>query len=207
MLAPTADSQRTEQWFQDRLGMATGSRFGDVMARTPTPRKAYAAQVALERVTGRVEESFQSKDMLKGIELEDLARFMYMAKTGNIVEETGFLKHDTLKAGCSPDGLIGTDGGVEFKVPRLHNHLETLQTGRVPSKYIWQVVGGMFITGRKWWDFVSYSAEMPENCQLAIVRVERDDEQIAALEMELTEFEEEVQAIEQFIRGYSNAPS
>lgn len=194
--------QHTEEWHKLRSVMPTASRFGDIMARTPTPRKAYATELAIARVTGRVKDTFTSPAMQRGTELEALARLEYMMRTKNSVRECGLVKHDTLNAGASPDGLIGTDGGLEIKVPLAHNHFEAMATGKVPSKYIWQVHGAMLITDRKWWDFVSYSDEMPENAGLVIIRVERDDEMLAALEMELEAFELEVQKIEQFIREY-----
>jgi hypothetical protein len=46
----------------------------------------------------------------------------------------------------------------------------------------------MACTGRKWCDFVSYDPRMPEQMQLFIKRIERDDEAVKLLEDEVKKF-------------------
>ena len=50
----------------------------------------------------------------------------------------------------------------------------------------------MACTGAKWCDFVSFDPRVPEDLQLFVVRVERDQEYIDAMEVEVKQFLSEV---------------
>jgi hypothetical protein len=127
-----------------------------------------------------------------GTEQEPAARAAYERVTGTSVEETGFVAHDTLLAGCSPDGLVDWDGLIEIKCPyNSANHIETLLRG-MPDEHIPQVQGQMWITGRQWCDFVSFDPRMPEPLQLHIQRINRDPGFIADLEARITIFLQQV---------------
>ncbi len=201
------DEQRTEEWFTIRLGKATGSRFKDVMTKVKYGESAavknYRAQLVSERLTGMKEEGFTTTAMQWGIDNEDTARLRYELHSGEIVDECGFFQHESLPAGASPDGLIGSDGLLEIKCPNTATHIETLKIQNVPKTYYWQVMGQLWITGRQWCDFVSFDPRMPENAQLFVKRVERDDEAIAELEESVRDFLIEVDREEQFIKQYN----
>lgn len=199
--------QRTEDWITARLGKATASRFGDIMARgrgsaESAARRNYKAQLVAERLSGNKEESFTSSAMAWGTDFEDTARLRYELRSGNEVQECGFYLHDTLEAGASPDGLIGDDGLLEIKCPNTATHIETLKLQEVPRQYFWQVHGQMWITGRQWCDFVSFDPRMPPNAQLFITRVHRDEDIIEDLQAQVTTFLREVEAEVQFIKNY-----
>ena len=198
--------QRSDEWYADRLGRATASRVGDVMSvirsGEAAKRRNYRAELVAERLTGIRIEGFTSSAMQWGIDTEPLARLYYAKHTGEIVQETGFHKLDDLMAGASPDGLINEDGGVEFKCPETATHIETLKTNKVPTMYLWQVDGGLWITGRKWWDFVSFDPRLPENARFIRIRVERNEQRIANLEAGVRQFLAEVDAEEQFVKNY-----
>lgn len=195
------EAQGTDDWLQSRAGLATASEFGAVMG-TKAARATYRAKLLIERLTGQPAESYQSQAMAWGSETEGLARLMYQLATGNEVEQVGFCKHDTLEAGASPDGLIGTDGVLEIKCPNTATAIETLKTEKIPSKYYWQMMGQLFITSRKWADYVSFDPRLPANARMVIIRVERNEDDIAALEANLISFEAELQADLQFIQTY-----
>lgn len=202
----STDDQRTEDWFEARLGRATASRFKDVMLTIKSGeaagRKNYRAELIAERLTGVRDEGYTTAAMQWGIDNEPLARLRYELLTGNSVEECGFFAHSSLMAGASPDGLIYDDGLIEIKCPNTATHIETLKSKKLPYQYYWQVMGQMWITGRKWCDFVSFDPRMPKNAQIFITTVERDDEAISKLEGQVTTFLREVAADEQFIRNY-----
>ena len=146
-----------------------------------------------ERLTGKSQnQGFSTPDTERGIEQEPYARMAYEAETGNIVEEVGFIKHATLMAGCSPDGLIDHNGGLEIKSVIPTVQIETVEKGGYPSKHKPQIQGGLWVTGREYWDFVSFSPDLPNNLRLYVYRVERDEEYIANLEAEVTRFLVEV---------------
>ncbi|MFT0692481.1 YqaJ viral recombinase family protein, partial [Pseudomonas aeruginosa] len=86
----------------------------------------YRAQLVIERLTGNRQEGYSNAAMQWGTEQEPFARIAYMADRGLDVQEIGFIQHETLMAGCSPDGLIGTDGLIEIKCPVSATHIETL---------------------------------------------------------------------------------
>lgn len=190
--------QGSEEWLASRSGIATASCFADVMAVIKSgeaaSRRNYRAKLVVERLTGKPVKGFVTKAMEQGTEREPLARVAYEAETGNSVSEVGLCRHDTLECGASPDGLIGDKGGLEIKCPELATHLEYLRLKTVPVEYFWQVQGGLWITGREWWDFVSFNPDFPENLQLAVRRVQRDEDAIKRLSAEVARFMDEVRA-------------
>ena len=173
--------QGSDEWIAARLGIPSASMFGKIITtqgKWSTQADAYINQLVAEKLTGEQTYVYQNEHMARGTELEPEARAMYEFIKEVEVSEVGFCLHDTLDAGCSPDGLIAEDGGLEIKCPAPATHVEYLKAGVLPSKYKQQVMGCLWITGREWWDFVSYHPTM----KTLIVRVERDEEYIAALE-------------------------
>jgi hypothetical protein len=197
--------QGSDEWLQARCGIATGSCFADVMAKIKTGeaagRRNYRAKLVVERLTGKPVKGFTTKSMEQGTEREPLARAAYEAETGLIVDEVGLCLHDELEAGSSPDGLISLDGGLEIKCPELATHLEYLKLPAEPAEYRWQIQGAMWITNRQWWDFASFNPEFPENLQLTIRRVKRDEAAIALLAAEVAAFMDEVRKEAEFFRN------
>lgn len=185
--------QRTTEWHTARLGKVTASRVADVIAKTKTgygaSRANLMADLIVERLTGQPASTFSNAHMEWGTEQEPHARAAYSARTGELVEEVGFVDHPSVaNSGASPDGLVGDDGLVEFKCPATATHLDTLLAGEVPSKYIAQMQWQMACTGRKWCDFCSYDPRLPEHLRMFVKRVPRDDEYIKTLETEVTKF-------------------
>lgn len=201
------DEQRTEEWFDARLGKATASRYADILnvlknGQPGAMHQNYKAQLVIERLTGQNTEHFTNSAMEWGIECEPLAVEAYELETGNVTTDCGFLQHAELEAGASPDKLIDEDGGLEIKCPNTATHISYLRDGKLPSQYRAQVQGGMWISGRKWWDFVSFDPRMPENARMFIVRVERDDKYISELEGAVVKFllavEDDIEFVQKF---------
>ena len=188
--------QRTEEWFAARLGKITASRVADVLAKIKSgesaSRKNYKMELVVQRLTGKAGESFTNAAMEWGTEQEPFARMAYEAHTGTFVKEEGFVDHPTIEGfGCSPDGIVG-EGLIEIKCPNTANHIETVLENKAPSKYIPQMQCQMACTGAKWCDFVSFDPRVPEDLQLFVVRVERDQEYIDSMEVEVKQFLSEV---------------
>lgn len=199
--------QRTSEWYEARLGKATASRFKDILATLKSggesaARKNYRAELVVERLTGMPIERYRSAAMDWGTETEDLARLEYTLKTGNAVEEVGIFVHEKLAAGASPDGLVGKDGLVEIKCREVANHIQMLRSGEVSNDYTAQIQGQLWLTDRKWCDFISFAPELPENAQLFIKRVPRDEGYIKNLASEVTKFLAEVDAEVAFVKEY-----
>ena len=195
--------QRTEEWFQQRLGKVTASRISDVIAKTKTgvstSRQNYLVQLVSERITGKKGDSFVNQAMLDGIEREGAARAIYMLNRDVSVTEVGFFDHPVIKnSGASPDGAVNAEedgkyaGLIEIKCPIETTHTNTLMSKSVSSKYIPQMQWQLACTGAKWVDFVSYNPNFPMELQLFVARVDRDNTYIAELEAEVLKFLDEV---------------
>jgi putative phage-type endonuclease len=198
--------QRTEEWFQQRLGKVTASRISDVIAKTKTgvstSRQNYLIQLVSERITGKKGDSFVNQAMLDGIERESAARELYMQTRGVSVTEVGFFDHPTIAmSGASPDGAVNAEedgkyaGLIEIKCPIETTHTNTLMSKSVPSKYMPQIQWQMASVSPnvKWVDFISFNPNFPDTMQLFVARVERDNDYIAELEAEVVKFLEEVE--------------
>lgn len=205
--------QRSEEWFAARAGKITASRMNDVMVERERgefksgPRKGqqkpqpkaltdYAHQLAAERLTMRPRKQVKAAALAWGQTVEPAAVAAYQAETGVIVTPAEFTLHPLYDfIGASPDFLVGDDGGGEIKSPESSEvHLETLLTG-LPPEHIEQIQGGLWVTGRQWWDFVSFHPDFPDSHRIYIQRIPRDDEYIERLESACLQMEADVQAI------------
>lgn len=189
--------QLSAEWFAARLGRATASKISDIVAKTKSGPSAsrgnYMAQLVAERLTGNPAETFSNGAMLWGTEKEPEARTAYERHALCSVVELGFADHPTIPmSGASPDGLVGDEGLLEVKCPLTATHIDTLLGGSVPKKYLVQMQWQMACTGRQWCDFVSFDPRLPEEMQLFVQRVERDEAMIAELETEVAAFLAEV---------------
>jgi predicted phage-related endonuclease len=192
--------QRSDDWFAARLGKVTGSRAADMMAtrkdgKPSASRTNLRVQLALERITGKpCERDYQSRDMQYGSDTEQEARVVYSEATGQTLKRVGFLSHLDLMAGVSLDGYVGDyEGIVEMKCPIPATHLDYIRTGKVPQDYLWQVIHGLWITGAAWCDWMSYAKEFPRHLRTKIVRVRREDVDLAAYELAVRLFLNEVE--------------
>lgn len=167
--------QGSEEWHKAHLGIPTASQFSRIVtASTGKPSSSagdYIAELIAERLTGCSDAMFGSDWMARGTALEARARSSYEFLSDSDVTVPGFCTNDAGTAGCSPDGLVGEDGGVEIKCPMPKHHIANILSGGVPAKYKPQIHGSLYLTGRDWWDFVSYCDGLPTH----IHRVERDD--------------------------------
>jgi putative phage-type endonuclease len=199
--------QGTQEWLELRKGKVTASRVADILAKTKTgvsaSRANYLMELAIQRVTGFIEESYTNAAMQWGKDNEGTARALYEAKADVFVDQVPFIDHPTVEGfGCSPDGLIGTDGLVEIKCPNSHHHWEYFKKNVPPQKYVIQMQAQMACTNTQWCDFVSYDPRMPERSQLLIVRVARDDSFINDVMIpEITTFLNEVEVEVNLMKG------
>ena len=189
--------QGSEEWFAIRAGKATASGFASILAKGQGKmRAAYLRRVVAERLTGKPVETYRNSHTDRGQEQEPLARMAYELITDNIVQQVGFVEHDTLLAGCSPDGLIfGMRRGAEIKCVIPTVQVETILAGGYPPEHKAQIQGGMWITGFDTWDFCSYSPDMPAHLRTYIFTVGRDEDYIRALAAEVIVFLRDVDEI------------
>ena len=201
-----AVQQGTAEWHQLRLGKVTASRVADILAKTKTgpsaSRQNYLIELALQRTTGIIQESYSNAAMEWGTQTEPQARVAYEVNTNNFVDQVAFIDHFSIEwFGCSPDGLVSNRGLVEIKCPNSTTHWEYFKFNRPPQKYIIQMQAQMAVTGRDWCDFISFDPRMPERSQLLIVRVDRDESFIVEMEEQIKQFLSEVEVEVNLMKG------
>lgn len=184
--------QGTPEWMAARCGIPTASSFGRIL--TPKTMKVgagartYLCELAAERLLGSSLDPYISEWMERGLELEGTAIDYYELQRELETEEVGHCLTDDKRAGCSPDRLIGEDGGLEIKCPSATVHIGYLL--EVPARFRAQIQGGLWITERKWWDLLSYHPELPP----LLVRFARNEDYIAALAAAVAQFCDELDA-------------
>lgn len=210
--------QGTPAWKAARRGLCTASRFKDARdykAPTAAQKKegitkgepsakllGYAFDLARERCGGTAPETFQNAAMRFGQEQEPIARMEYEARTGQFVDQMGFLYTPDQSFGVSVDGFVGTDGIFECKTMVSSDTLFTAVVDGDISAYTDQCLGAMWLTGRKWVDLVLWAPDLASiGRDLTIHRIERDQADIDALESDLLAFWRRVQALESKLRG------
>lgn len=180
--------QGSPEWHQARLGMPTASQFDRIITpktlKPSSQSQGYLCELLAERLLGVPLDSVATEWMARGLELEPQAVEFYEFTRDVKADLGGFALLDDGSAGCSPDRLIGDDGGLEIKCPAPATHVAYLLGQAVDEKYRCQVQGSLWITGRRWWDVLSYHPDMPP----ALVRVERDEEFIEALAAAVGDF-------------------
>jgi len=178
--------QGTDEWLLDRAPVVTTSCFSNATSkgRGKAPSKTkldYMKEKANAIITQKLPVGgYKNAAMQRGNDLEPEAREYYSMLKSASVEQSGLIYLNELKRiGASVDGLVGDDGLVEIKCPNLNTHIDYLTDGVMPSTYIKQVQGQMWVTGRKWCDFISYH---PDAFKMAfVIRVARDEEYIKEL--------------------------
>ena len=166
--------QNTDEWHEARGGILTASGSAKVL----TPKFAMSASrwdyigkllsFGLEET-----ENFYSDDMQEGHNREPRAIAEYELVKGTTVTPCGIVYKDySYNISCSPDGLVSDEGGLELKNPLLSTHISTIAKNEIPAKYLTQLYFSLYVTGRDWWDFVSYHPQ----AKLFSKRVYKDDE-------------------------------
>jgi len=160
--------QRSEEWFEVRRGKMTASN-AQAIAANGKGLESYIYALMTEKYSNN-REIYTNGDIERGIELEESARMTYEIEREK-VEEVGFIELDEY-VGCSPDGLVGEDGGIEIKCVNDVNFFKLMVDGEkaIDAKYRWQSEMCMLVSGRKWWDLVFYNPNFDNN--LLIFRVE-----------------------------------
>jgi len=184
--------QGSDEWFAARLGKVTASEFHKVLNKK-TGRGLYMRKLVAERLTGFTEDSFHNSIMDNGLEAEAEAKEYYETLLGVEIVLVGFVERDEW-IGASPDGLVGDDGLIEVKCPLSSTHIEYIIKNKMPLVYVPQVQGCLWVTGRKWCDFVSYAPALRSR-PFHYVRVPRDEEYIKNLEAETNVFVAELKEL------------
>ena len=178
--------QKSDVWLWEKSGIVTASEADALFTPLFKIKDGDAVESLLNQKLaewwlGRPLDSFSTFAMDNGNILEDEAKPYYEISYGQEVRTVGLVTDETADSpatiGCSPDGLIGEDGGLEIKCPNSDTHVSYLRNGGVPKKYIVQIHFSLYVTGRAWWNFFSYRRKFPP----VLVRVNRDDKIMATI--------------------------
>jgi len=180
--------QNTPEWDKIKNGVPSASQFDRMVTTTGVrskQREKYLYELAGERITGERKDVYKNAAMDRGHEREVESREAYEFINGVKVQTVGFCFFDEKREfGCSPDGLVGEDGGFETKDTLPHIQIERLECGWSIAEHFQQVQGCLKVTNRKWWDIVSYSRGLP----LITNRLFRDEIFIQKLSVEIVMF-------------------
>lgn len=192
-------TQGTPEWLEARKGKVTASCFDNVLAKgkgnAPSKtRQTYMYQLAAERITGLIQDSFTNSYMEWGTENEPVARNYYELVEGVTTEQVGLILYND-DVGASPDSLVGNDGLLEIKCPKSSTQIERILSGVFPADHTAQVQGQLWISEREWCDFVSFDPRINSDKKYFKVRVNRDEEYIKTLAHEVSKFVEELKEL------------
>lgn len=187
-------------------GYITASAFNNIMTASygKTVQK-YACRIACERLGVKyLDEQYDLSYVYAiqwGNENESLAIAEYEAQNFvSVHSKQVFQSIPGTLIGGTPDGLVGDDGGVDAKCPSSENHLMNISQDEQVSDYYDQFQAYMWITGRKWWDLASYDPRFPDDLQLHVNRVLRDESRIDAIRKRAEEVEAHVRRMLSFAR-------
>lgn len=189
--------QNSPEWLEARRGIPTASAFSQLLAKGEgKTRRSYMLKLAGEIITGKGMESFSNEHTERGHEYEPEARDLYCFQTSAKLRRVGFIKNGL--AGCSPDSLIGEDGGLEIKTKLPHLLIDVILADKFPAEHVAQVQGTLWVTGRKWWDIAIYWPGVP----LFVKRAYRDETYIANLAQAVAAFTVELDATVKAVRAH-----
>lgn len=192
--------QRSPQWFEARLGSPGASSISNIITTSgelSKSREGYLYQLAAEKVSGKCDERFMSKDMQNGTDREDASRSLFEMIYDVDVRQVGIVYKDERKLyHVSPDGLIGDNSILEMKNPIGKTAVKYLLKKKVPSEYFAQCQMSLYVAERQLLYFMSAYDGLPP----LIIEVHRDEAFIKKLAQALDDFCEELASVVEKLR-------
>ena len=198
-------AQYSEEHDRLRLGIPTSSNFHKIITPQGKPSKQwreYACVLIAERLLHRKLEFYNSPAMERGLIVEAEAADWYEFDQAISVQRVGFITDDRHRIGCSPDRLVGDEGLLEVKAPLPHTQVEYWLSGEVGERFRPQLQGQLYVSERSWVDILCWHDVLPK----LVLRVEPDDNFIAALDRELRIFNYFIERVMERIRATSELP-
>lgn len=183
--------QGSDEWIDSKRGVLSASNYRITRERTKkgdftAPAHKLAMDIAREQLGGISGRKYQSYQMKLGQEEEENAFAEYENQRFEFPRHVGLITTDDRLYGCSPDGLVGDDGGIEIKTMVSSETLLKCWAGGDISDYKDQCLGAMWLLNRQWWDVCLWAYDMPE--PLKIIRIERNEVEIENLTEDLDQF-------------------
>lgn len=189
-----AQGQRSDTWIQDRLGKFTASEIHRLIGEPKSTQnkehgltdaaQKYCWEKIGERLSGvPASNEFINERMMRGIELESVARAEFEKASGLTVTDAVFVPF-TECAGGSPDGYVGHQAIVEIKCPDTDTHLQyrmIQEDSDFPKAYYWQIQANLLFTNSTWCYFISYDDRLPNELKLFWIKISADEDAHAEL--------------------------
>ena len=168
--------QGSPEWFDLRIGKITGSSSARCVKSNWLE---YADELAAERLTGITDYDplFESIDMMRGKDLEPLARQKYQELMGIELIVPGFIQPDDMDYfGMSPDGLYADlTGAIEIKSPRPKKHIQYIRHNKIPAEHTAQMIAAFICCDTlQFVDFITFCPDL-KDFPLWIKRLFRQD--------------------------------
>jgi hypothetical protein len=201
--------QRSPEWFAIRCGKLTASDAKELFTKgrgsdEAVGRRDLRWKLVAEMLSGQPQsDDYTSKAMEHGVDTEPASRRCYEVERGILVEDVGFLAHDELAAGCSPDGLAD-DGLLELKCPKTFTHISYMRDPQtLVNAYKAQLAHALWVSGAPWIDIASFDNRLPPKLQFVVVRLEAAKVDLAAHEAAVRKFLDEVTNEMRALQGFS----
>jgi predicted phage-related endonuclease len=191
MIVHNEIEQNTDAWTQIKLGKFSASNCADLLMATKCEGyKKLIKRIVEERITGLPSESkwMGNKYTERGHDLEPIAIQNYEFSTFTKAHRVGFIEHDSLWYGCSPDALLGENGLLQVKNPIFATQLDYLEDQEIPTDYYKQMQFELMVCEREYDIFHSFHPALPA----LTLRVNRDEKMIAEIQEKLKIAVEEV---------------
>jgi hypothetical protein len=196
-------NKKKEEWLEEKRGKFSSSDSDRLVGYLDNPDKfpkgaeTYVLEKVIETLTHKTEDGYKNAAMMRGNENEEAAMKRFIEETGievyNFGNDQEFITLGD-NFGCTPDGLIGNDGGAETKCPDSKTHFNYLKIKTVEEfkkackKYYWQIQTSMYATGRQYWYFISFDDRFKDKSkQLHYIKIPRCQEDIDKFKIRLTE--------------------
>ncbi|UZA02048.1 YqaJ viral recombinase family protein [Moraxella bovis] len=166
--------QGTDEWLNARLGIMTASNAHLLLVNGKKDGLGdglitHAYHLIAERFTGRQSGKFDGNEYTeRGHFLEPIVSDYYVKMgyaTPSEIAEVGIVLNFADKygypVGASPDRLVGENAGLEIKTREPHLQAKLLDTDDIGKEHLAQVQFNLWVTGREWWDYISYADGMP----------------------------------------------
>lgn len=185
--------QGSSDWLTMRAGVVSASMADNLLAKLGTAKRyGYMAELVAQVCTGQIPEQINARALQWGKDNEEAARMAYSASTLDHIKEVPFIyKDDSMRFGCSPDGICG-NYGLELKAPfASRTYIEFACAGKIKPEYVKQCQFSLWVTGLDYWVFASFDPRMKKN-KLHSVVVERDPKIIDQIETAASVFIEDM---------------
>lgn len=189
--------QQSPEWFAIRKWKMTASE-AQAIWNNWKGLDTYIKKLMSETFSSWQKEFYSNSDTERGNELEEVARQMYELENDVIVDTVWFIEFNEF-VWCSPDWLVWEDWWIEIKCLNDFNHFKLMLEGIdwIDTWYIWQIQMNLLITGRKWWDYVSYNPNFERT--LIIYRILPDSIKHESLTKWLIIWKQKIQEIKKLL--------